>query len=134
MKKQTIVELDLDVAGWLTGKPRIMREIEIGIYRLFLEHRDTTDQWRSTGCFHVELSLPEVERSKDYCPKCGGKVVGTAHGEYCPDVHCKWGWEILEAILRRYGRIGSRPAGSRTAPRMRICATAATTNSPQSSP
>ncbi len=94
MEKQTKIELTLAVAQWITDKPWIMREIEIGIYRLFLEHRDTTDQWRSTGCFHVELSLPKVERSKDYCPKCGGKVVSTAHGEYCPSVYCKWGWEI----------------------------------------
>ncbi len=28
------------------------------------------------------------------CPKCGGKVVSSAHGPYCPKLTCKWGWEV----------------------------------------
>ena len=93
MKKQTIVELDLDVYGWIKDRERVMEQIENHIAAMFRLHRHDTKQVRRTGCFHVELSLPEIERETP-CPKCGKKVVGTAHGDYCPNLYCKWGWEV----------------------------------------
>lgn len=60
MEKETKIELVLDVAGWFKERDRIMHEIEVGVIKMFLEHKRHTDQHRSTGCFTVELSLPEV--------------------------------------------------------------------------
>lgn len=28
------------------------------------------------------------------CPQCGGKIILSSHGPYCPDESCKWGWEV----------------------------------------
>lgn len=34
------------------------------------------------------------------CPKCGGEVIHSGHGAYCPDRHCKWGWETGDPTAR----------------------------------
>ena len=43
----------------------------------------------------AKASSPSVEPAPERrCPKCGKLVVSSAHGEYCPDAACKWGWEV----------------------------------------
>lgn len=61
MKKQTKIEMTLAVAQWITDRKRVINEIELEIHRLFLDHERLHADHRRTGCFHVELSLPEVE-------------------------------------------------------------------------
>jgi len=65
MEPETKIELTLDVYGWCVERERIMREIEVGIYRLFLDHKGHTDQTRRTGCFYVTLALPKYEPLPD---------------------------------------------------------------------
>jgi hypothetical protein len=36
----------------------------------------------------------KLKSDPDRCPQCGGPVTHSAHGPYCPDESCKWGWEI----------------------------------------
>lgn len=61
MEKQTKIEMTLDVYGWIMERERIMNEIETRLHQLFVKHRILTGDHRSTGCFHVELSLPKAE-------------------------------------------------------------------------
>lgn len=39
-------------------------------------------------------SPPSSPGAAQTCPNCGGSLLGTSHGLYCPNEHCKWGWEV----------------------------------------
>ena len=64
MEKQTTIGVDLAVAQWLLDRERVLDDLEILITTFFKVHKNTTGDERRTGCFHVELSLPKVERDQ----------------------------------------------------------------------
>ena len=43
-------------------------------------------------CYEKGRSMNDPEPKT--CPKCGGAIIQTAHGPYCPKDACKWGWEV----------------------------------------
>lgn len=42
---------------------------------------------------HRGDSLSGKGKATKKCPNCGGEIVSTVHGFYCPKPMCKWGWE-----------------------------------------
>ena len=105
MKKESIVEFDLDVYGWIKERERVMGEIEQHIRSLFTLHRRDTGQVRRTGCFHVELSLPEAEKTladyiEDAARKREAKHVQTSPVKECPGCGAMPGLDLCHCKVK----------------------------------
>ena len=54
---------------------------------------------RKSAKYKVDWICPDAwhdqpEPAAEKCPQCGGAIISTAHGLYCPKPTCKWGWEV----------------------------------------